>query len=195
MQKQMKSLEQSWWLEHPNHAPTWYSTAGGQFLGDQFSAAQITQHYRIRADLSFLDCSWWNEDLRKCVHGSLDGVTLDAWHRVQDLLCQFGLLSQGVQDRALLLSIRRTHNTGVTKNDDITHINDCVFILYSTWITQSFHLRTSLIISSFTLKQQCDKLVVVCLLNCDFQWSTFGQLRLSYITKLQSQTLVCHLLS
>lgn len=76
--------------------------------------------------------------------------------------------------------------TRVTKNDDITHISDCVFILYSTLITQSFHLWTSLIISIFTLRQQCDKLVVVCLLNSNFQGSTFGRPRLSYITKLQS---------
>lgn len=97
---------------------------------DQFSAVQITQHYRICADLSFLDCSWWNEDLRKCVHGSLDRVTLDAWHRVQDLLRQFGLVSQGVQDRALLLNIRRTHNTGVTKMMT-SHISMTAYLSYT----------------------------------------------------------------
>lgn len=128
MQKQMKNLDimVTWAPKSCSHLVQ--AQLEDCSWGDQFSAAQITQHYRICADLSFLDCSWWNEDLRKCVHGSLDGVTLDAWHRVQDLLCQFGLLSQGVQDRALLLSIRRTHNTGVTKNDDITHINDGILI-------------------------------------------------------------------
>lgn len=58
-------------------------------------------------DLGFLNSLWWDEDLGESIHGSLDWIALNPRHRVQDLFCQPGLVSQGIQDGALLLRNNR----------------------------------------------------------------------------------------
>lgn len=67
--------------------------------------------YSCSTDLGFLNRSWWDEDLREGVHGSLHWVALDPGHRAEDFLCKLGLVSQSVQDRALLLGTDMTHDT------------------------------------------------------------------------------------
>lgn len=69
----------------------------------------MTYDCDMRADLGFFNSCWWDVDLGEGVHGSLHRVALDSWHRVEDLLCQSGLVSQGVQDCVLLL--HKSHNT------------------------------------------------------------------------------------
>lgn len=101
----------------------WQANRHGLTTGQPVSAINATgktQHWRVNADLSFLNCSWRDEDLREGVHGSLDWIALDPRHRVQDLLCEPGLVSQGIQDWALLLSTKRTHNTQVLRNNRLS---------------------------------------------------------------------------
>lgn len=59
--------------------------------------------------------------MREGIHGSLDWVALDSRHRVQDLLRQFGLVSQGIQDQALLLGTNRTHSTQASGNNQVNY--------------------------------------------------------------------------
>lgn len=89
----------------------------------QLTSQKKRPYERVQAvtDLSFLNCLWWEEDLREGIHGSLDWVALDSRHRVQDLLRQFGLVSQGIQDQALLLGTKRTHNTQVSGNNQVNY--------------------------------------------------------------------------
>lgn len=61
------------------------------------------------ADLGFLNSFGRNIDLRKGVHGTLDWIAFDAWHRFEDFLCQTGLVSQGIQDCVPLLHNKKQH--------------------------------------------------------------------------------------
>ena len=79
---------------------------------DSLFCSGVFLHIKVHAvtDLGFLNGSGGNEYPREGVHGSLDRVAFNPRNRVQDLLRQPGLLSQDVQDRALLLE-NTTHNT------------------------------------------------------------------------------------
>lgn len=61
------------------------------------------------ADLGFLNSFGRNIDLRKGVHGPLDWIAFDAWHRIEDFLCQTGLESQGIQDCVPLLHNKKEY--------------------------------------------------------------------------------------
>lgn len=67
----------------------------------------MTPRAHLGPDLGFLNSLWWDVDLGKGVHGPLDWIALDPWHRVQGFLCQTGFMSQGIQDCALLLHNKR----------------------------------------------------------------------------------------
>ena len=56
-----------------------------------------------RSDLGLSDSSVWQGDAGEGVHGPLYGVAADARHRVQNLLCQTGLLCQGTEGSSALL--------------------------------------------------------------------------------------------
>ena len=55
------------------------------------------------SDLGLSDRSVWQGEAGERVHGPLYRVAADAGHRVQNLLCETGLLCQGIEGSSALL--------------------------------------------------------------------------------------------